>query len=300
MGEFYALASALCFAISNVMIMRGAPRGAADNGAFLSLLLTAAISGLVWLVLGLRQGFAPVTLNGVLWLAAAGVFTAFIGRVFHYASIQHLGAMRASTVKRLNPVFAVLLGVFVLGESVSGRAGWGVLLIVASFAVLVHAQPHSSAQPGVVPAGAWRRLLNLGYMYGTVSALGYALGYLMRKAGLQETPDPFFGAMVGTLVGAMLFVVAGCFSESYRLAVQGTFRRANPWLYAAGVAGSFGQIFSFAALNVSPMSRVALITSMEVFITIALSLAFFGERLSARVAIAALLGFVGTALLVGS
>ena len=300
MGEFYALASALCFAISNVAVMRGAPRGAADNGAFLSLLLTAAISALGWLVLGSRQGFAPVTLNGVLWLAGAGVFTAFIGRVFLYASIQHLGAVRASAVKRLNPFFAVLLGMFVLGESVSGRAGWGVLLIVASFAVLVHAQLHSGAQSGVVPAGAWRRLLNLGYMYGPVSALGYALGNLMRKSGLQETPDPFFGAMVGTLVGAMLFVVAGCFSESYRLAVQGTFRRANPWLYVAGVAASFGQIFYFAALNVSPMSRVALITSMEVFITIALSLAFFGERLSARVAIAALLGFAGTVLLVGS
>ena len=48
------------------------------------------------------------------------------------------------------------------------------------------------------------------------------------------------------------------------------------------------------------MSRVALITSMELFITIALSLAFFGERLSARVAIAALLGFAGTVLLVGN
>ena len=71
---------------------------------------------------------------------------------------------------------------------------------------------------GALPAGAWRRLLNLGYMYGPVSALGYALGYLMRKSGLQETPDPFFGAMVGTLVGAMLFVVAACFSESYRSA----------------------------------------------------------------------------------
>ena len=122
----------------------------------------------------------------------------------------------------------------------------------------------------------------------------------MRKSGLQETLDPFFGAMVGTLVGAMLFVVAACFNESYRLAVKGTFRRANPRLYVAGMAASFGEIFYFAVLNVSPMSRVALITSMDVFITTVLSLAFFGERLSARVAIAALLGFAGTVLLVGN
>jgi len=300
MGELYALASALCFSVSNVAIMRGAPRGAADNGAFLSLLLTAAISGLGWLVIGSLHGFAPITLRGVLWLAAAGVFTAFIGRVFLYASIQHLGAIRASAIKRMNPFFAVLLGVLVLGESVSGRAGWGLIFIIASFAVLVHAQLQDGAKSGLVPAGRWRRLLNLDYMYGPVSALGYGLGYLMRKSGLQETPDPLFGAMVGTLVGAMLFLIAGRFSVSYRLAVQGTFRLANLWLYVAGVASSFGQIFYFAALNISPMSHVALITSMETFITIALSLAFFGERLSVRVAIAALLGLTGAALIIGN
>ena len=46
MGEWYALGSALCFAVANITIMRGAPRGADDNGAFLSLLLTAGISAL--------------------------------------------------------------------------------------------------------------------------------------------------------------------------------------------------------------------------------------------------------------
>jgi len=33
-------------------------------------------------------------------------------------------------------------------------------------------------------------------------------GYLTRKAGLQDTPDPLLGAMVGTPVGAALFAFA--------------------------------------------------------------------------------------------
>ena len=41
---------------------------------------------------------------------------------------------------------------------------------------------------------------------------------------------------------------------------------------------SFSQIFYFAALKVSSMSRVALITWMELFITIALSVAFVCRR----------------------
>lgn len=291
MGEWFALGSALCFAVSNVAVVRGAQRGSGDNGAFLSLLLTAAISGLGWLATSVIHGAAPITLRGVLWLAAAGVFTAFIGRVFLYASIERLGAIRASAVKRLNPFFAVLLGVAVLGEPLSGHMGWGALLIVVSFGLLVQAQWRGATTPSAPTR------LNLGYLYGPLSALGYALGYLMRKAGLNDTPDPFFGAMVGTLVGAALFVIAGRWSEPYRRAVDATWRRPNPWLYAAGVMGSFGQILYFAALNASPMSKVALVASMEVFITIGLSLLFLAERLSWPVALAALLGFAGTALL---
>ncbi len=295
MGDTFALASALCFAISNVTIVRGARRGSDDNGAFLSLLLTAAISAVGWFITSAIHGTAPVTVRGVLWLAAAGVFSAFIGRVFLYASIERLGAIRASAVKRLNPFFAVLLGVLVLDEQVSGDMAGGALLIVASFGLLVQAQWRAAPTDA---ESTPRSKLNLGYLYGPLSALGYALGYLMRKAGLQDTPDPFFGAMVGTLVGAGMFVAAGHWSPGYRRAVAATWRRPNPWLYAAGVMGSFGQILYFAALNVSPMSRVALVVSMEVFFTIGLSLLFLAERLSWRIGLAALLGFVGTGLLV--
>jgi drug/metabolite transporter (DMT)-like permease len=104
--------------------------------------------------------------------------------------------------------------------------------------------------------------------------------------------------MVGTLVGAMLFVAAGRFSPGYRLAVQATFRRPNSWLYAAGALSSLGQILYFAALNVSTLSKAALLVSMEVFFTIVLSQMFLRERLTWRVGVAALLGFAGTALLV--
>lgn len=292
MGEWLALGSALCFAVGNVTVVRGARRGGDDNGAFLSLLLTALISALGWLVASLLYGAAPISLHGVLWLAAAGVFTGFCGRVFLYASIERLGAMRASAVKRLGPFFAVLLGVAVLGDRFQGHAVWGAILIFGSFGVLVQAQWHATPGPAVSPS------MNAGYIYGALSAAGYALGNLMRKAGLQDTPDPFFGAMIGTLAGVALFLAAGRWSEGYRLAVRSTLRRPNSWLYVAGIANSFGQILNFAALNVSPLSKVALVLSMEVFFTIGLSLLFLSERLSLRVAAAALMGFAGTVLLV--
>ena len=58
----------------------------------------------------------PASWQRNVWALSLIVFTAFVGRVFWYASVEKLGAMRSSTMKRLIPFFAVMLGVGVLGE----------------------------------------------------------------------------------------------------------------------------------------------------------------------------------------
>jgi drug/metabolite transporter (DMT)-like permease len=296
-GDAYAIASAACFAVSNVTIARGARPGSQDNGAFVSLLITTAISGAGWIIVGIARGFEPVTMRAVLWFAGAGVFTAFVGRVFFYASVERLGAMRSSTLKRLNPFFAVILGVIVLGETLAGGAAVGLGLLVASFAVLVAGERRRAAT-ALSPRGAAGR----GYVYAVVSALGYATGYLLRKMGLADAHDALLGAMVGCAVGAILFVATAAFSAAYAAAVRETFARPNAWLIGAGVMSSLGQIFYFAALNVSPMSRVALIVSMEVFVTLFLGFALLrrSERLTPGLLAAAILGVAGTAFIVAA
>lgn len=294
LGDALALASATCFAISNVTIARGARPEAEDNGAFVSLLLTTLISGLGWIALGMAKGFQPVTGRALLWFAGAGVFTAFVGRVFFYESVQRLGAMRSAALKRLNPFFSVVLGVIVLGETLTRGMTIGLALILASFAVLVIGTRRMTvADPG---ESIGRSLLRWGYVYGVVSALGYSSGYLLRKMGLAEAHDALLGAMVGCLVGAAMFLATATFSADYAKAVRSTFLKPNGVLIAAGVMSSFGQILYFAALNEIAMSRVALISSMEVFVTLFLGFVFLRrhERLTPALLVAATLGVVGT------
>lgn len=294
-GDLLAIGSAFCFAAANITIVRGAAPGDDDNGAFLSLLVTAAFAGAGWALVGAAKGFAPVTGAAILWFSAAGLFTMFIGRVFLYASIQRLGAMRGSALKRFNPFFAVLLGVVVLGERLGGAALAGMALILASFALLVYGSL-AARGAGTVSAGH-----GMGYTLGIVSGLGYATGYLFRKMGLEVAPDPWLGAAVGAVFGSFLFAITALFSARYARALRAALRRPNPWLLASGIFSSLGQVLYFAALDTSPISRVALIVSMEVFVTLALGAVFLRrhETLTLPVALAALLGVVGTAFIVG-
>lgn len=292
-GDAFAVASSACFAASNVLVAQGMRGEREDNGAFVSLLISTVIAGALWALLGAVRGFEQVTWRGIAWFCAAGVFSAFVGRVFSYASIERLGAMRASTMKRLIPFFSVFLGVGVLDERLTTGMVAGMALIVASFAMLV------SGGSGAREEGS--RGFNAGWVYGPVSALGYAVGSLLRKMGLAEAHDALLGAAIGCLAGALLFLATAAFSERYARAVRATFQRPSGWLLAAGTAATFGQIFYFAALDRAPMARVALISSSEVFVTLLLGWIFLRRRetLNATLVGAAVLGFAGAALVIG-
>ncbi|MES2756779.1 MAG: EamA family transporter [Pseudomonadota bacterium] len=300
MGEWLALCSAGCFAAANVTIARGAVKGH-DNGAFLSILMTLSIAGVWWLWRSAVHGFPSPDMASLLWFGGAGILTMFIGRVFLYASVQRLGAVPASAVKRLNPLFSVLLGVLLLGEAFDGAMAIGMLLIAASFAVLIR-QSLREARPadGEAPRSLRATLANLGYFYGPVSALAYAFGYVARKQGLAGMPDAAFGTMFGAVVGALVFVVVAGFVDSYKVALRQTFTVFNPWLFAAGVLSSAGQLLYFAALNGSTIARCAMLSSMEAFFTIFFTVLVTrsGKQLTGPVLLACALGVAGTAFIV--
>ena len=295
-GDAFAVASSIGFATSNVLVAQGMRGERDDNGAFLSLLVTLVLAGVLWAVLGALRGFEPVTWRGIAWFCGAGVFSMFVGRVFSYASIARLGAMRGSTMKRLIPFFSVMLGVGVLGERLTAGMAAGMALIVASF-VLLLARERGGAPAAGKPGGR----INAGYLYGPVSALGYAIGSLLRKMGLAEAHDALLGAALGSVVGAALFLATAAWSEPYARAVRSTFRRPSGWLLGAGTAATSGQVFYFAALDRAPLARVALISSSEVFVTLLLGWIFLKrtETLTLPVVAAAVLGFAGAALVIG-
>ena len=298
MGETFAILSMTLFSAANVMINRGSDGSTRSRGAFLSIIMTFALSLIIWISMGLYGGFLPINRIAVAWFALAGVLTVLIGRVFLYASIQSLGAIKGSAVKRLNPFFSVIFGVLLLNESMSGKMAFGMILIFSSFGVLVHQSFRTASEhpPLQTKQTAFSKLASLGYMYGPVSAIAYASGYVARKQGLLAMPDAVFGTMIGSLTGVIFFIAISGFFDRYSDDLKSTFTTFNPWLLAAGLFGTLGQICYFVALTYSGVSKIALITSLEVFMTMFLSyLVFRGKlKITPEVIVAAVLGLIGS------
>lgn len=78
------------------------------------------------------------------------------------------------------------------------------------------------------------------------------------------------------------------------------FSTLNALLLLAGIFSSLGQLCYFVALSHSSISKIALITSMEVFVTMFFSIVVFrsAEKLTRDVVLAAALGVIGTVFVI--
>lgn len=301
-GEALALASAFSFALSNVFISRGAVRASGDNGALLSVLVTVLVSAALWMAMGasIPEGSGQATLgSGLAWFAMSGLLATVFGRIFLYKSIQHIGVTRASAIKRLNPFFSVLLAALVLGEVITPLMGAGMLLIAVSFGTLLRGTVRSLWRARSGGAGEETALND--YLYGPASALCYATSYIARRFGLERIPDAVFGTFVSAVAALAYYLAASWFIRDYRRAFREALTAANRWQLLAAIFVSFGQIATFGAIQFTAVSKVVMITSMEIFISMFLAVVVFKaekwpDRMTIMAAVLAMGGVVLVAL----
>jgi len=295
MGEMIALLSAVLFGAGNTLIRKGSVSSSSRSGAFVSVLLTFAISGLGFVVAGLFRGWPAFSFEGTLWFMLSGLLIAFLGRLLLYLTIQYIGSVRSSAIKPLNPFFAVFAGFVLLGERITQSLWSGMALIFAGFVILVVQSLRIARNLHTDPA----RSSLTGYAYGVLAAVVYGLGMVFRKMGLVEMPDPYLGTMISAAVGIAVYLAMALFNGGYRQAVIHSFTRFDLWMFMAGTAISVGQTMHFAALQYIEVSRAAMILSLETIFTLFFSAWIFRtrENITPGTVIAAILSMAGAGII---
>ncbi len=271
-GEAFALFSAFTYAFSSVAIAKGAASGGADNGALLSIVLTAIFSLALWLGLSPAPVDWAQAVPGIALFVLAGVLATVLGRLFLFRSVALVGAIESGLFRRLIPVFAGIFAYLVLGETLSLIAGGGFVLVIGGVLMVLPVSRRKAARPagpGVpVPdaeSDARAGEMTRGRLFGAGSAASYGLSYVVRKMALVRLPDPLLGAFIGAATGFVWFVLAATVSPAYRARFRSFLTQTGRWQVLAATAMSLGQISQFFALQATEVANVAIIGSLEVF-----------------------------------
>src|SRR5262249_28227553 len=131
------------------------------------------------------------------FLAVSGFFGIILASTTYYATIYSIGARNTALLFSLTSPFALVLGYFVLGETISLRQAAGIALVLAGI-VLAIGRP---ARSGVAETKApWR-----GIALGVTTALGQALGGLCARPAMAAGAEPFTAMAIRAGVAGIFF-----------------------------------------------------------------------------------------------
>jgi drug/metabolite transporter (DMT)-like permease len=178
LGEVVSLLTAVCWSTNAVLFAKAGQRVGSPtvNIARLGIALAAMLL-LHTLIYGTPFPFQAGSVR-LAWLAASGLIGFSLGDALLFEALVLLGPRLAMLIMTLWPVFAALMALAFLGQTMSLPKVVAMLVTLGGIALVVADKGRSSAD-----AGKPRRFV-LGVILGIGGAAGQAVGFIFSKFGM--------------------------------------------------------------------------------------------------------------------
>lgn len=200
-GEFAGLTAAGLWALSSVFYSR------AQMTAWEMNLWKNCLASVIFLIhLTLVRSIAgdaifEAPVEAWCWLALSSIIGIVIGDTVYFRSLQILGPRRALVVSTASPIFGVIVGYFVMGDTISILLLMGVGLTILGVAIVVSDKKAERENPNVYPG----KFIE-GFLFGIGGALCQAAGVATAKIGMAhgcEALESSFIRMISAAAAAI-------------------------------------------------------------------------------------------------
>lgn len=279
LGEVFALASALAWAIGVILYRR---LGETLPPMTLNFLKNLLVLGFVLPTVPLLHGTAlpRLSLGELLTCLLSGMLGIALADTLYFRAINRLGASRAGVIGNFYSPFVIVLSYAFLGERLSGLQIAGFALV--SLGVFLVGRPQGGARDGEVDLGA--------VLTGILAIFLMAAAIVMVKRILEAQPLLWIVLLrlLGGIAGMLLLFA---WDGAPRLGASGAALRL---LLPAAFVGQFlSMIFWLGGYKFTQASVAAILNeSASVFIVL-LAWLLLGERLPAIALLGVLLSLAG-------
>jgi drug/metabolite transporter (DMT)-like permease len=308
-GEVLAIGALFFYATNIVLVKVASARLSLNAGYLISVAVNVGFAALLFAAeLLLRTLPLDWDWRGFLLFAGAGVFSTYLGRWFNFEAIMRLGPARASTFQVSSPLFAVLMAWLWLGERLPPSTIVAMLVTIAGL-LLVSLPRGALSRFGVGRRAAgeasgsrnrWTTILHSGALLGLASSAAYAVGYVLRGAGIRQWDEAVLGTLLGAMAGMALQLLFGKDTLSTLRGLRTLDRRGVVLFAIGGVLTICAQTSVVVALRYVPVAVVALITLCTPLVVFPLSYFMLRnqEQITIRTLVGGALTLAGIAVLV--
>ncbi|MBI5297312.1 MAG: DMT family transporter [Chloroflexi bacterium] len=292
LGEIAGIATSLFYALNSVFITRAGQQ----VGATVSNRTRVVFALLYLIILNLILFGQPLPVSADpqrwLWLSLSGVIGLALGDLFLFKSYLSIGPRLGNLLLSLYPIVGALEAWIFLDESLRLGQIVGILVTLAGIVWVVFERNGSGEK---MPRHVW-----IGILYGVISAVFQATGFVFSKQGMYGTFSPFQGNAIRMSAALLALLVIALFQKQVGQTVSTL--RANPaafrMLMLAGFIGPvLGVSASLYAVQNAEVGVASTLTSLAPIFMLPISAIFFKERLGWQAIAGTLLAMVGVAIL---
>jgi drug/metabolite transporter (DMT)-like permease len=272
-GEFFALSSALTWALAVILLRRSS-----ESLPAFELNLFKNSFGMVLMVptILLVEGFKLPDYSAIdlMLVFGSGLFGIAVADTWYLKALITMGASRTGIVSSLFSPFVILLSAVVLGEEMVSWQWFG-LILVMSGVLLVTWRTHRS----VVEVADVKK----GVMYGVGAVFMMAVGIVMVKEILETRS--FVWTVELRLFGGVVSMFVFVLVRGQWQSVVDNFRRPQPWgtiMFASFMGAYFALMLWLAGYKLIDASVASVLNATNVPFIILLAWLMLGEQISLR------------------
>jgi drug/metabolite transporter (DMT)-like permease len=253
--------------------------------------LRSTVGGVVLLCVTILVGETRALLESPLWavlLLWMSILIAMgVGDSAFFASMDYLGVTRALTLGMANPLLTTLVGILLLGETMTVPRASGIFLVVAGIALIVSGRDDQAT--GLRTPS--RRGLRLVFL----AATAWALSAIMIKAPLQVMP----AAAATTLRFPAVAVVLWCspWTRGTKQVLAAMTRADKTALAAVCLLSGFGSLLFMIGIKYGGVAIGNVLSSTSPLFTLPYELWVLKQPISRRSIVGALATVLGIGLM---
>ena len=291
LGELAALATSLSFSFGSTMFtIAGRRVGSLVVNRVRLVFATAFLSITHLIVLGT---ILPLDADPErwLWLGLSGVVGLILGDIFLFQAFVLVGPRISMLMMSLAPIIAALQAWIFLGETLTGRQIFGILLTLVGIVWVI------SEGSG---KGNNARDYGRGILFGVGAAFGQATGLVLAKNGLGGDFSPISANLIRMLTAVIVLWGIALFQKEAKSTITTVINDKKGFVFTMG--GAFAGPFLGVSLSLFAIQRVEIgvastLTSLPPIFLLPISYFIFKERFGWRAVFGTLIAMAGVASL---
>lgn len=296
-GESAALLTSCLWTISSLLFTSAGKKiGSLSVNAYRTVM---AVGFLVLTHVILLGSILPLASNGQwFWMGASGIIGLGIGDSGLFAAYVTIGPRRSLLLMALAPIFALVGGYFMLGETISTLEAIGVAITLLGVTMVILEADVRSGE--ISPS---KNPKSYGVFFGLIAAFGQGVGLVLAKKGIDLNPtvtlNPVSATLMRMILGALFIWVVMLVARrlpELRKALKSTIGIGHT--AAAAFIGPFlGVTLSMVAVTYTDAGVAQTLMSLMPVLIIPLVWVVYRQRTSWRGVLGAVIAVIGVAIL---